>query len=354
MSHPSIYTTYICESLRYKDLLPKVIQYLGHNSEAVCRPDMVALLLETRPAFHDIIPDLFDRLQMEGLMRLWTFVRPSVRGDSGVPQAFNLPQVPIDMSQAVDVISAADVALLGKISYLNDKMVVNIYPFTRTDGRLVNSSDFHSTIVRDALSRSYYNTDRNVWISMGFLLYLTKIYTMIFGGYISETKRLDLKNTMLIKYIFGLFFLTQVIGPHEAQDVLKAQFRGLLLPQPPEQDQLLGMMKNLIMDFEVSGLAHIEDVLKVVNEGLAIPRVTLDRLSLTKQMTGALDPNIVYTNLAFGYPPIFAYLVLRALSGFKSGLYKRMQLLKLMRPEDKELVHTELVKSPNFVQSLQL
>lgn len=354
MSHPSIYTTFLCESLRYKELLPKVIQYIGHNPEAVCRPDMVEMILSTKPSFHDIIPDLYERLNMEGLIRLWTFVRPDGRNDVGIPQIFNLPQVPIDMAQAVDVIPPQDVSLLGSIPFLNDKMVINVIPFTRTDGRLVNTTDFHAAIVRDALSRSYYNTDRNVWISMGFLLYLTKIYTMIFGGYIAETRRLDIKNTMLIKYIFGLFFLTQVIGPHQAQDVLKAQFRALVLPEPPEQEQLLGMMRNQSPTFEATGLATIADVIKAVNDGLAIPRVTIDRLSLTKQMTGALDPNIVYTNLAFGYPPIFAYLVLRALSGFKSGLYKRMQLLKLMKPEDKELVHTELVKSPNFVHSLQI
>ena len=353
MSNPNLYQTFTAEAYNYKKLIPLAVTYITQNSECVCREDIVSMLLSSKTLFESPITNLYNRMVLEEVMDLWTFIRPLTRTTGGLPTALTLKQIPLDLEQAKSVVDHNVEEIIHSELYLKNKIILNIVPFTRVSGQLVDATEFYSHIVRDGLCRSYYNSSRSSWVTPAFCQYLTKVYTMILGGSVSQWYRLDMKNSRLISYLFALFFMSQMVPPAIAIEMLRTGWKNMAIPEPAEQAQVLGLVKEMCPEFHTEGMQNISSMFTTINKGLNIPRVTVDRSLLCNKLRGALSSDVVYTSLAISYPPIFAYLVLRALSGVPSGLSVKMKTMGLLSTKDRELVSNELVRSRSFIDSLQ-
>ena len=353
MNTRNIYLTFTAEAYNYKKLLPDVVHYISVNDECICRSSEVSQLLSSKTIFDSPLTNLYSRLAMEDVLSEWTFIKPLKHNTGGVPTALTLKQIPIDMEQTVPIVDTQLAHIIEAQHFTANKIILNVVPFTKGDGSLVDATEFHSHIVRDALVRSYYKSFQSTWISPAFCQYLTKVYTMILGGSVSQWYRLDMKNSRLISYLFALYFLSQMVGTPVAVEILKTSNKLITLPEPHEQIQILEMAKKVTPEIMTEGLKDINTLFKIVNEGLNIPRVNVDRNLLCSKLRGVISTDIVYTSFGVSYPPMFGYLVLRALSGIPSGLSMKMKTMGLINPKDKETVANELIRSRSLIDSLQ-
>lgn len=350
MTKPSIYTGFTARAFRLQDELPYLIEYLTTHPHLVMDDMSTAQLTSARVGIHSVLTELSARIISSGKFDLWTLVRARVKDDTP-PSALTYRQIPLDMAQAIPVLSSDTVRILDTQPSLKNKIVFNVTPFVQANGSLVDAIEFHGTIVRDALCRSFYQNDRTDWISPGFSQYISKVYTMILGTSVSQWYRLDMKNARIVSFLFALFFLTQIGTPKSAIGILRTQWKYFMVPDSSEQEQIYGLIIDTLPDFTTNGLDTLEDVFAVI-DALNIPRVVVDRNLLSNKLRGSLSQDVVYTSFALYYPPIFAYLVLRALAGIPSGMSAKMKQMGLLGPRERDGAISDILHSHAFLDTL--
>lgn len=350
MSKPSVYTGFTPLAFKIPNDIPILVEYLTTHPHLVLDEVSVAQLTATRIGIHSVLTELSARIIDSGKIDLWTMVKPRLKDDTP-PSILTYRQFPLDMAQAVPVIPEGFVRVIDSQPNLRNKMILNVTPFTQVNGTLVDGTEFHAMIVRDALCRSFYTNDRTDWISPGFSQFISKVYTMILGTSVSQWYRLDMKTSRIVSFLFALFFLGQIGTPNSAIGILRSQWRYFMVLDTMEQEQVYGLINDTLPHFHEKGLETLEDVFAVIN-ALNIPRLVVDRNLLSNKLRGSISQDVIYTSFALYYPPMFAYLVLRALSGIPSGMSMKMKQMGLLNPRERDGAIGEILKSPAFLNTL--
>ena len=356
MEHKNLYETEIMRAYQSDKKIEEMISYIKENPEVIGDENIKEKIIHTRVVDNSLFSQVFKRLAEENILHDWAFIVPSSRGHVNVPSAFRIEYFTWDMLQALPILNSSTLHSLERLD-LSDKILLNILPYVRkTDLSLVNPVNFFGVITRDALCRSFYKTNRLDWISIVFNQYLCKVYTMILGGSVANWYQLDLQNRQIIQFIFGVYFLYQIYPLETVKDICTSFSRQLLFPDPMTQIQIFEMIHEVIPNFKERGFTSISEVFAVINNeehGLRIPRLTLSFKFLRERIGNTISKFPIYTALGITYVPIFAYLVLEALSGVRTPLAAKLNELKLLNIEERTKLTNEIIHSHTFFNSLK-
>lgn len=356
MEHKNLYETEIMRAYQSEIKIAEMVSYINANPEVIADGSIKEKIIHTRVIDNSFFSQVFKRLAEENILNDWSFIIPTSRGHVNVPSAFRIEYFTWDMLQALPILKSSTIEELHEFD-LSNKILLNILPFVRkTDLSLVNPVNFFGVITRDALCRSFFKMRRSDWISIEFNKYLCKVYTMILGGSIANWYQLDVQNRQIIQFIFGVYFLYQIYPLATVKDICISFSRQLLFPDQMTQNQIFEMIGEIIPNFNENGFRPISEVFAVINNeehGLRIPRLKLSFKFLRERIGNTLSKFPIYTALGITYVPLFAYLVLEALSGVRTPLAAKMNELKMLNLEERTRLGNEIVHSPTFFNSLK-
>ena len=224
-------------------------------------------------------------------------------------------------------------------------IVLNLTSLLKRSGELSDTFAFQSFVVRDLLSRSYYDNKSTVWLAPTLLRYLCRFYNMSMSSSISSIYNLSFQEQQAIATVFSLYFMQMCSDKDAAEVLVKTSKLGLGTP-----DQILDVIsrtKDTLGDSYPN--MSLDSACAAINN-LGIARLTnIDRRFVyTRQRS--VGPDILTSAMALEYPPYWCYLVLATLSGRKMGLLNVMKRNDFTR--DAPAFIEDLVRSQSFLPAL--
>jgi hypothetical protein len=335
-------------------MIEDVITFLTTHRQDVLNPDLAKSAWDARFSGRGVLTEIvrhittLDKTRSYGLLRL-----PSKT--AGLNEAIDMTFLPIDLMQ-MSALAPATAKSLAILPDLNNKLIINITDLVKANGGsdIINFSDitlFYNRVVRDFLSRSYYTSTANAWMSPAFVSYVAKVYSMTIGGQLAKALRLSPLTRSFIQTVFAAFYVTKMTSVEVAPLFLKANARNLDMPAGPDLAQILALMMDVLGKATPES---IEDVCKVIHEydhsQLSVRGVPLINRPMLNKLASSLFSESHTAVIALEYPPYFAYLILMVLSQIPIRLAYPMKNLNLL-PAGKEVMD-QLVKSPSFLQGL--
>jgi hypothetical protein len=218
----------------------------------------------------------------------------------------------------------------------------------RSTGDFSDGTQFQFRVVRDFLSRSYYKSTSNIWISPAIVSYVAKVYSMSIGAELAKTYSLSAAETAYVQMIFALFYIGKMTAPAIAPAFLKAHIKDIGFFHPDEVTQVLQFVADTI------GKPTPETIEEAIAAIVAYgsPRLTsngtsrLNRAVLNVKFSTLYQDGQIGT-IALEYPPYFLFMILLALSGVRIKLSFTMKTFNLVR-KGRE-VFEQAIRSPSLV-----
>jgi hypothetical protein len=230
-------------------------------------------------------------------------------------------------------------------------MVINVTDLMKNNGDFSDVSQFQGRVVRDFLSRNYFNSKGSIWLSPTFVRYIAKVYNMTIGGRIARLFNLSPQIKSFIQTIFCLFFVGKMTSTSTAQIFVKTHLRQLGLGHDVDLVQIFAFIEDVL---KKKAPETLFDVCQVI-DAFGHDQMSTDRGSrLTIHVLNTLATSwyrdVHIAMIALEYPPYFAYLVMLALSNAQISLSFSMRDMNLTK-EGHELFDT-LLHSPAFLNSI--
>jgi hypothetical protein len=338
-----VYQTPSGASFMPAKMIEDVEDFLVHNRAYILPHEKTSEAFKTRFFGHSLLSDLVYRLNVSGVDKEFALLRlPSktVALREAVDQTF----VPIDLLQMKEMTTTSSTRTLSLIPELNDKLVINITDITKANGDFLDASRFYNRVVRDFLSRHYYNSTSSAWISTSLVRYVAKVYSMTIGGNLAKLFGLTLNVQLFVQSIFCAFYIGKMTSIDIAEAFMKAHAKPLGLPQGTDLQQILAMMHDVLGKAVPQTL---EEVFKVID---AYDHDQLNNARLSRAVLNAklasITPDKPVAAIAMEYPPYFLFLIMQVLSAERIGLSFSMKNLNLLN-EGKEVL-SQVVKTPSF------
>lgn len=321
----NIYTTTSCSAVVPPKLLNQFYLFLIAHPAALLDKVTRQEIFSPRRQNQDAISTLFHTISQTGFLdhvRLFKTDKHYV----DPPEVTQMIFLPFDELQAEGA-SPSLKATTQAFPDVHDKIHLNITDLTRADGEVVNYPLLYSRIVRDFLVRSYYVSSQNSWISYPLIQYICKVYNMTLGGFIANLYNLDPAQRGEVIAVFCLYYMGMMTRRDQAPQILKTHIRDLGLPPAMDLDQIFSFTQDVLSKDVPETL---EDVFTVVGQ-LNPKLVTLNRTILFSRARSLTQENYV-NMISLEYPPLFAYFIIRALNGDRTGLSFVLKNTNLLSP----------------------
>ena len=344
-SRVSIFDTLTARTTINKVQLRELVSFLLLNRVYKMNAGDVKAMVSAKPLAITPISSLFSRAIDEFHREtLFSFLRipPTT---VAAPEVVTYSHVTFDLKQFNTPDNAALYATLGTVPEFQNTIVSNVTPLLRRSGELTDTLAFQSLVVRDLLSRSYFNNTSATWLTPSLLRYLCRFYNMSMASSVASAYNLTFQEQQAVAAVFSVYFMQMVSDTDTAESLVKTSKLNLGTP-----DQILGVIARLKDTLgERYSAMTLDDVCVGINN-LGIARLsTVDRrFVFTRQRN--IGPDVMTSGMAVEYPPYWCYLVLATLSGRKMGLTMTMKRNDLAR-EAPDFAK-DLLFSQSFLPSL--
>jgi hypothetical protein len=350
MGRDNIYKTLSVASVMPSGLIQDLIDFLIQNRSYVYSNDKRLDAFKTRFSGHSLLTDIVNRLTVLRKDQSYSLIRfPSKT--VALREAVDMTFVPIDLLQMKEIVPSSSKSL-SLFSDLDDKLVINVTDITRASGELSDVTQFQYRIVRDFLSRSFYLSDGNVWMSPTLVRYVAKVYSMTMGGQLARQFSLAPAVQTFVQTVFCAFFVAKMTTPEVGPDFMRVHARHLGLHNLPEINQIIAFMHDT--------LGHpmplsIEEVCQVIDayDHTQLKTGTTSRINrpVLNMRFSSLFPENHVSVIALEYPPYFLFMILLVLSNVRIGLSFSMKNMNHVK-EGHDVMDT-LLKSPMFFNALR-
>lgn len=234
---------------------------------------------------------------------------------SSIPEMLTFQHIPLDMLQIADTLPDVSRPIRVFPEY-NKNIVINTTSMTTSRNEIADTLAFHSRVVRDLLSRSYYKSTEN-WLNPNQVRYLVKIYSMTISQALTRVFHLETDQRQRVGTIFAYFYLTRLIDPKNA--------KGMIVSNPID----MGLMRDDNIQDTIDFIETryppqstdmtLDMVFDLIND-LNIPRMNNVNRRILNSQLGKIGPDMHTSAIALEYPPYFIYLIGLAASGAKNKM----------------------------------
>lgn len=350
MGRQNIYSTMSVASLMPPPVVHDLIDFLVNNRQSILSPLQKTELLKTRFSSHTPISEIVHRITAPGKEQTFSLLRVPSK-TTVLNEAVDMTFVPFDILQMKEV-SPTFLKSLSLLPELNDRIVLNITDLTKANGEFSDITLFHWRMVRDFLSRSFYTSTGNSWISPILVRYVAKVYSMTLGGQIARIFGLTALPASFVQTLFALFFVGKMTSPEVSHDFMKAHHKELGLYDLGALTQVLAFVEDQLQHKCPLTLEEVFQVINADGHSQLQNEAGVSRLnrSILNVRFGSLYSEKPVSAIALEYPPYFFFLILLVLSNVRIGLSIYMKTLNLDR-EGKQVVE-QLLKSPVLTSGL--
>jgi len=349
MGRQNIYKTLGVASVIPPSMLTDLVDFLVANRQHILTSTKKTEAFKTRFSGHGPISEIAHRLVHSGKDQAYSLIRLPSKTTS-LREVVDMTFVPFDLLQIKDVVPSFS-KTLSLIPELNDKLVINITDITKATGDFNDVTQFQWRVIRDFLSRSFYNSTGNVWISPVLVRYVAKVYSMTIGGQIARLFGLSPLIQMFIQTVFCLYFVGQMTTTNLAPGFVKAHDKQLGILDSQSLVQIFAFIEDTLGKKAPESL---EDVFAVIDAYDHDQLKTSHGSRLTRPVLNvkfsSLFPEKPVSMIALEYPPYFLFLILLVLSNTRIGLSFPMKNLNLVK--EGHTVIEQVIKSPVFMSGI--
>lgn len=340
MSKINIYETDLMKAIDSKSYLKKMTSFLAHSRGTISISDKISSLIynPSNILLNTIISDLFKLFLKENKIRLFSFIDLSSKKD--IPEILLFNYINIDVLQLKHKFDS-DYNVLKSFPEYNDRIIYNITDIISSNNTKIDGGILQQTIIRDLLSRSYFNFDEN-WLTPSILYYLTKFYAIPMSSNLGRIYNLNYQDQMMIATIFAIFFLQHCQKKPGINPIIgRMDFLNRFINIKDITDVIEKEYKNKDLTFE-----DVASIIKIL-----LPQ-RLSSLNAKSIYTLGRNANLnqVTSLISTEYPPYWCYNVLLAISGIKSNLYHTLKKLNMLN--DLTKFGVEIRKSNQLISSV--
>lgn len=349
MGRQNIFTTLSVASVMPTSMRSSLLDFLIDNRQNILNPQRKSEAFKSRFLGQGPISDIVHRISTLGKDQTYCLINIPKKS-TALREVVDMTFVPFDILQLKDITPTYS-KTLSLIPELDDKIVINVSDITKSNGDFSDISQLQWRIVRDFLSRSFYVSTGNVWISPALVRYVAKVYSMTIGGQIARFFGLSPLLQMFIQTVFGMYFVGKMTSSDIAPEFIRSHYRGMGVVDPNELVQIFAFVEDTLGKKTPESL---EEVLKVIdaydhdrlkNNGQS----RLTSAVLRTRMSNIFNESHV-SSIALEYPPYFLFLIMLVLSNVRIGLSFSMKNLNLIK-EGHE-VTDQLMKSHLFTNGI--
>ena len=350
MGRENIYNTLCVSSVMPKNTISGLMDYLIDNRAYLLPSTNTAEAFKTRFSGNSLLSEIVHRLNALGKDSEYTLLKLPSKSVS-LREVVDMTFVPFDILQMKNAIDTVP-KVLSVLPELNDKMIINVTDILKANNTFSDISQFQYRVVRDFLSRSFYNSTGSSWVSPTFVRYIAKVYNMTIGGEISRVFGLSQLVQMFIQTIFCLFFVGKMTSSATAPDFLKIHGKYMNIATNNELVQILAFVEDTLGKKTPENLIEVCAVIDAYGHEQLIGPNGTSRLTLPVLKTRfmALYPDTHVSMIAMEYPPYFAFLMLLVLSHVRIKLSFNMKQMNILK-EGQEIFN-QLVKSSLFLNGM--
>ena len=350
MGRQNIYKQMSVASVMPTAMLQDLMDFLITNRGFILSEDKTNEAFKTRFSQHSLLSEMVYRLTLLKKDQAYRLIRlPSKT--VALREAIDMTFIPIDILQMKELIPTSS-KTLSHLSELDDKLIINVTDITKANGDFSDITQFHYRVIRDFLSRSFYASSGNIWISPTLIRYVAKVYSMTLGGRIARLCGLSPLVQSFIQTLFCAFFVGQMTSEDVAQTFLLTHNKYMGLPEVADLKQVLSFIEDVLHKPVPTSLeevctliaAYDHDQLKTAQKENRITRPVLN------MSVASLFPDNHVSIIALEYPPYFVFLILLVLSNIRIGLSFPMKNMNLMR--EGQDVFEQTLKSSTLFNSL--
>jgi len=287
-----------------------------------------------------VISELYQQAIVENKLGIFTLL--DLTKVSKIPSWFLISWLDIDTLELQDI-DKSSYNILCTIPEYREKILVDITPYrNQKTGKITDVSTFHSRLVRNMLSRSYYLFDR-MWLSPTLIYLLTKFYSLIISNKIGKVYNLPIQEQTIVATVLAIYFTNNCA---DINDVINPMmFKMDFLSRNVDTKAVFKYVeeKYSVKDF------NLQAVVDTIVE-LGPSRMKKFTLSTFFSMNTNLVSNQLMSLMSLEYPPYFTVGILEALSGSKSSMMHTLKNLQ-MRKEMNQF-SGEIIKTQTFIHSL--
>jgi len=324
--------------------LAELVNFIVFNRGYKLDPVAVKAMLTVKPLTTTPIGALFTRALDLHKDNLFSFVRiPSAV--VATPEVVTYSHVTFDLKQINTSSDQNLYAMVKALPDFADTIFCNVTALLRRTGEPIDALNMQSVIIRDLLSRSYYDNRSTAWLTPSLLRYLCRFYNMSMSSAVGTVYNLTYYEQQTVAIVFALFFLQRVSDTQTAEAMIKTTNLGL--GSAMQINDVITRLKD-VLTTKYDALS-LDDVCIGINQ-LGIGRLAnINRKFLYTRMR-SIGPDVFTSAMALEYPPYWCYLVLATLSGRKMGLTNTLKRNDIAK--DAPVFADDLLKSQSFLPSL--
>lgn len=326
MSRTSIFELPSVKRLIGQQQLSVLAKYLVQNRDYVIPTAENNRYFHEKPIVTTPISHVFSRFAEDGnIADLFSLINVPTGAIEGVPEVLTFTGVTIDTRQ-IDAVAPHVAAALKSQQNVNGRIILNTTQMVRANGTFSDITGFQNTVVRDILCRSFYSNKRPTWLTPSLSQFVCKVYSMSLATSVAQWYDLDYRTQCALLVLFAHFYLAKMCPADVATGSLVGKYRYFGIPDAGIAENTIGLISATLNKPQMDTL---EDLFAVVAQ-LGVSRIRLDRNILRTRVKFFTDK--MMQTIALEYPPYFAYIILLAVSGVKTGLYFKMKDFKLLQP----------------------
>jgi len=299
--------------------LGSIVMFLSANPSVIVPMAESAKITGVRQLSQTAIDALFAKAMRSGSNydQLFSFVR--IPSGQTAPEAITFRHLTMDTKQLAPVYPSVAAATAHQ-SFAN-KIILNVTQLTRASGDIADISTFQGYVVRDLLSRTYFESDR-AWLTPSLAQQVCRIYSMSLAADVAQIFDLDRMEQFSVQAIFCFYYLSKFMPVRDAEAMFISQNRDFGIPHLDTVRDVVGHIKDVMGD-RLSSMG-LYDACSIV-AGIGIPRLSKFEYKTLIMRMRSIGEDVHTSAMALEYPPYYLYLILQVASGRKIGFNHRIR-----------------------------
>jgi hypothetical protein len=341
MPHVSIFQTHTARTTVRDTQLEEYITFLVKNPTVALSTADAERLMGTNVLTNSPITNIYNQALRLGLGKHFYPIRVPAR--LPIPEVIAFRYLTFDMKQLQSGYDALYRSTAPQP--FRDKIVTNMTQVTRGTEAAVQLDDartFHTHVVRDLLSRSYWSAD-NTWLSPAIITLLARVYSIVLAADLASHYNIDHYTQRSLACIFAYYFLLRCTTRQgDAKAILLGNLRRFLVEQSIAESIIAAIDEHVDGKPENLALDKFLPIVRILDQ----PQMKPDtKLLLGRFRSMAEDTQTSF--LALEYPPYFASIVLQVASGHHINFSHRAKNLNLK--SDITAIADEMEKTQSFL-----
>jgi len=340
MSKVNIYSTDLMKSIDMNTYIKKMVNFLINSRGSISVSDKILNLINdpSNILLNNIISDMYKKLLNDHKTGIISYIDLSKKQD--IPEGFSFSYWNIDVLQLKDTFNK-HYSVLKSFPEFNDRIIYNITDIISSNNTKIDSNKLHQTVIRDLLSRSYYNFDKS-WLSSSIIYYLTKFYSISLSSSFSRIYNLDYQDQMIIAAVFSIYFTQKCADSSEINPIMN---RMDFLTKFINIKDITNYIEEKYKNKELT-LSDVADIIKDIMP----ERLSKINVKSIYSLGRNFNLNQIVALISLEYPPYWCFNILLAMSGVKSNLYHTLKKLNLMN--DLVKFSKEISSSNQLIKSI--